>query len=131
WVVPADLDPAVYSGRILLEKLRESGTGEEKLAAGYSVFPVDEDTGEILEDVPAVKVAKAMYRHPAVPDATKEKVKQFLEKGEYVPPSVKDTSVVARLASVPPLEKPYAKAAEKAADKPKVGKKGDAPDPVA
>lgn len=131
WKLDGEL--AVASGAELLDKLEQLGVSRGVLAVGVSKFPTD-DEGQIAEDVPAEKVAKAYFRHEYgkdgdyhILDHHKDMVKQICEKGEYTPPAEQAETVSGKFKGVKRIAK---KKDEPKADglKPavvKAGKKGD------
>lgn len=108
---------AVTSGAELLERLKATGTGEDKIAYGLSFFPdPDEDTGEV-EDVPAKKLAKKFFKPDdgrEFSDITLQKVKDIVETGtwkERPAPRKDPTAMLARVKKAKPKDEP--KKAEK------------------
>jgi hypothetical protein len=112
---------AVTSGAELLQRLKASGTGEDKILFGLSFFdPPDEDTGEV-PDVPAVKLAKkffAVKEHELtdngaiIGEITKQKVKDIVELGEWKErpaPKADPTSLLSRVKKLTPPKKADAK----------------------
>lgn len=108
---------AVVSGAELLDRLKATGTGEDKILFGLSFFgPPDEDTG-VVEDVPAVRLAKRFFAvkegettetGATVTEVTKQKVKDIVEHGEWrekPAPKADPTAVLSRVKKIPAAKK--------------------------